>query len=102
MRDEFRDVYVLLRKMEGFEFDSLGYNICIHAFGCWGDLSLCLRLFDKMKVKSLGTRSFVPDLCTYNGLIPAMCSSGKVMDILIVLEEMKGSGHEPDAFSYRI
>lgn len=102
MKDEFRDVYNRLRKKEGFEFDTWGYNICIHGFGCWGDLPLCLRLFDEMKMKSLGTGSFGPDLCTYNSLIHAMCSAGKVKDALIVFEEMKGSGHDPDGFSYRI
>ncbi|XP_030528007.1 pentatricopeptide repeat-containing protein At4g01570 [Rhodamnia argentea] len=100
MRAEFRELFDKLRGKDGFELDAWGYNICIHAFGCWGDLPSCLRLFEEMKAKSLG--SFGPDLCTYNSLIQSLCLAGKVRDALIVWGEMKGSGHDPDAFTYRI
>ncbi|KAF8041555.1 hypothetical protein BT93_A0219 [Corymbia citriodora subsp. variegata] len=102
MRAEFREVFDKLRGKDGFELDAWGYNICIHAFGCWGDLPTSLHLFEEMKVRSLGSGSFGPDLCTYNSLIQALYLAGKVRDALIVWEEMKGSGHDPDAFTYRI
>ncbi|XP_058105136.1 pentatricopeptide repeat-containing protein At4g01570 [Magnolia sinica] len=98
MRDEFKRVYLKLRE-KGFGFDTWNYNICIHAFGCWGDLGFALQLFKEMKEKG---PSSSPDLCTYNSLIRVLCLVGKVGDALIVWEELKGSGHEPDAFSYRI
>jgi pentatricopeptide repeat protein len=98
MRVEFKDVFDRLRDKNRFEFDTWGYNICIHAFGCWGDLGTSLGLYKEMKEKiSLG-----PDLCTYNSLIHVLCLVGKVKDALIVWEELKGSGHEPDKFTYRI
>lgn len=96
MRLEFKRVFDKLRESSGFEFDTRGYNICIHAFGCWGDLGSSLSLFREMK-ETVG-----PDLCTYNSLILVLCFVGKVKDALVVWEELKGSGHEPDAFTYRI
>ncbi|KAH7519377.1 hypothetical protein FEM48_Zijuj08G0029600 [Ziziphus jujuba var. spinosa] len=96
MRLEFKQVFDKLRDGSGFEFDTWGYNICIHAFGCWGDLGSSLSLFREMK-ETVG-----PDLCTYNSLILVLCFVGKVKDALVVWEELKGSGHEPDAFTYRI
>lgn len=102
MRVEFKRVFDKLRENKGFEFDTWGYNICIHAFGCWGDLGTSLRLFKDMKEKSLGSGLFGPDLCSYNSLIHVLCLVGKVKDALIVYEELKVSGHEPDAFTYRI
>lgn len=102
MKVEFIDLLNKLREKEWFELDTCGYNICIHAFGCWGDSVTALKLFDEMKVKSLGSGSFGPDLCTYNSLIQVLCLSGKVKDALIVYEEMNGSGHEPDEYTYRI
>ncbi|XP_077247461.1 tetratricopeptide repeat (TPR)-like superfamily protein [Tasmannia lanceolata] len=92
MREEFRRVFEELRE-KGFGFDTWSYNICIYAFGCWGDLGLSLRLYKEMKEK---------DLCTYNSLIRVLCSVGKLNDALVVWEELKGSGHEPDKFTYRI
>ncbi|KAF8407390.1 hypothetical protein HHK36_006521 [Tetracentron sinense] len=101
MRAEFKRVLGKLRE-KGFGLDTWGYNICIHAFGCWADLDASLELFREMKEKSSGSASTGPDLCTYNSLIRVLCSVGKVKDALIVWEELKGSGHEPDAFTYRI
>ncbi|KAH7578141.1 hypothetical protein JRO89_XS01G0345500 [Xanthoceras sorbifolium] len=101
MRLEFKQVFDKLREKKGFEFDTCGYNICIHAFGCWADLCTSLRLFKEMKEKSLVRGSFDPDLCTYNSLIQVLCFVGKVKDALIVWEELKVSGHEPDEFTYR-
>ncbi|XP_015572450.1 pentatricopeptide repeat-containing protein At4g01570 [Ricinus communis] len=101
MRVEFKKVFDKLKGM-GFELDTWGYNICIHAFGCWSDLGTALRLFKEMKEKSKGFGSCCPDLCTYNSLIRLLCFSGKVKDALVVYEELKISGHEPDAFTYRI
>ncbi|KAF7843717.1 pentatricopeptide repeat-containing protein [Senna tora] len=104
MKVEFTRVFERLRNKKGFVFDNCGYNICIYAFGCWGDLSTPLSLFREMKEKeSDGSGSSVgPDLCTYNSLISVLCKVGKVNDALIVWEELKGSGHEPDEFTYRI
>lgn len=103
MRTEFRQVFDRLRDKNLFPLDSWGYNICIHAFGCWGDLATSLSLFKEMKERSLGSSgSYSPDLCTYNSLIHVLCLVGKVKDALVVWEELKGSGHEPDAFTYRI
>ncbi|KAK9910045.1 hypothetical protein M0R45_034022 [Rubus argutus] len=36
MRVEFKQVFDKLRGNKRFEMDTWGYNICIHAFGCWG------------------------------------------------------------------
>ncbi|KAJ6334772.1 hypothetical protein OIU76_007830 [Salix suchowensis] len=102
MRVEFKTVFAKLRGKRGFELNTWGYNICIHAFGCWGDLTTSLRLFKEMKEKSLASGSMDPDLCTYNSLIHVLCLVGKVKDAVIVYEELKVSGHEPDAFTYRI
>ncbi|XP_042492201.1 pentatricopeptide repeat-containing protein At4g01570 isoform X2 [Macadamia integrifolia] len=103
MRMEFRKVFEKVREKSGFVMDTRGYNICIHAFGCWGDLGTSLKLFKEMKEKALSSGgSPSPDLCTYNSLIHVLCLVGKVKDALIVWEELKGSGHEPDAFTYRI
>ncbi|GLT34256.1 hypothetical protein SLA2020_087800 [Shorea laevis] len=102
MRVEFKQVFDKLKEKKGFELDTWGYNICIHAFGCWGDLVTSLRLFKEMKEKSLTSGESGPDLCTYNSLIHVLCMVGKVEDALVVWEELKVSGHEPDAFTYRI
>ncbi|KAG7013843.1 Pentatricopeptide repeat-containing protein, partial [Cucurbita argyrosperma subsp. argyrosperma] len=102
MRFEFKKVFDKLRTIRSFEFNVCGYNICIHAFGCWGYLDTSLALFKEMKQRSLVSVSFGPDLCTYNSLIHVLCLVGKVNDALIVWEELKGSGHEPDAFTYRL
>lgn len=101
MKLEFKQVFDKLREKKGFEFNTCGYNICIHAFGCWGDLNTALRLFKEMKEKSLAGVSADPDLCTYNSLIQVLCFVGKVKDALVVWEELKVSGHEPDEFTYR-
>ncbi|KAI3934501.1 hypothetical protein MKW92_034875 [Papaver armeniacum] len=99
MRVEFKQVFEILRDKKGFELDTWGYNICIHALGCWGDLTTSLKLFKEMKEHNSGSSG--PDLCTYNSLIRVLCAVGKVKDALIVWEELKGSGHVPDAVSYR-
>ncbi|KAL8550966.1 hypothetical protein ACS0TY_000155 [Phlomoides rotata] len=100
MKDEFEQVFGKLRQTKLYPLDRWGYNICIHALGCWGDLSTALSLFKEMKEKS---GRFDPDLCTYNSLIHVLCFLGKVKDALIVWEELKvSSGHEPDAFTYRL
>ncbi|XP_061359204.1 pentatricopeptide repeat-containing protein At4g01570 [Gastrolobium bilobum] len=98
MKVEFKQVFQRLREKKGFSFDTWGYNICIHAFGCWGDLVNSLTLFKEMKDKEL----VGPDLCTYNSLITVLCKVGKVKDALVVWEELNGSGHEPDQFTYTI
>ncbi|XP_072066653.1 pentatricopeptide repeat-containing protein At4g01570-like [Arachis hypogaea] len=115
MKVEFKQVFDRLREKKGFYFDTWGYNICIYAFGCWGDLGASLTLFKEMKLKekekelldygSCGhTCSPVElDLCTYNSLISVLCKVGRVNDALKVFQELKeGSGHEPDEFTYRI
>lgn len=100
MRDEFMLVFCKLREKGLFPMDRWGYNICIHGFGCWGDLSTSLILFKEMKERS---GSFSPDLCTYNSLIQVLCLVGKLSDALTVWEELKGSsGLEPDLFTYRV
>ncbi|EXC13626.1 hypothetical protein L484_019583 [Morus notabilis] len=96
MRVEFKQVFDGIREKKGFGMNVWGYNICIHAFGFWGDLGTSLSLYREMKV-SVG-----PDLCTYNSLIHVLCFFGKVKDALVVYEELKGSGHQPDRFTYRI
>jgi pentatricopeptide repeat protein len=103
MRMEFKQVFDKLREKKRFQFDTWGYNVCIHAFGCWGDLATSLGLFKEMKEKSFGASGALdPDMCTYNSLIHVLCLVGKVKDALNVWEELKGSGHEPDEFTYRI
>ncbi|KAI3974363.1 hypothetical protein MKX01_031032 [Papaver californicum] len=92
MRVEFKQVFDILRDKKGFKLDTWGYNICIHEFGCWGDLTTSLKLFKEMKEHDSGSSG--PDLCTYNSLL---CGVGKVKDALIFWEELKGSGHYPDA-----
>ncbi|KZV51698.1 pentatricopeptide repeat-containing protein-like [Dorcoceras hygrometricum] len=100
MKDQFKQVFSKLRETSPYPLDRWGYNICIHAFGLWGDLVTALSLFKEMKEKG---GSFYPDLCTYNSLIHVLFSLGKVNDALIVWEELKGSsGHEPDAYTYQI
>ncbi|GKV49422.1 hypothetical protein SLEP1_g56172 [Rubroshorea leprosula] len=101
MRVEFKQVFDKWRENKRFDLDTWGYNICIHAFGCWADLVTSLRLFKEMKEKSLAYGESGPDLCTYNSLIHVLCMVGKVKDALVVWEELKVSGHEPDAFTYR-
>ncbi|EYU39754.1 hypothetical protein MIMGU_mgv1a001778mg [Erythranthe guttata] len=101
MKDEFKQVFAKLRKTKLYPLDRCGYNICIHTLGCWGDLSTSLNLFKEMKRET--NIRLNPDLCTYNSLIHVLCLLGKVKDALIVWEELKASsGHEPDAFTYRI
>ncbi|KAL7109550.1 hypothetical protein ACP275_06G182300 [Erythranthe tilingii] len=101
MKDEFKQVFARLRKTKLYPLDRCGYNICIHTLGCWGDLSTSLNLFKEMKRET--NIRLNPDLCTYNSLIHVLCFLGKVKDALIVWEELKASsGHEPDAFTYRI
>lgn len=100
MKEEFKKVFSSLRDNK-IALNTWGYNICIHSFGCWGDLETSLRLFREMKESSDGTCDG-PDLCTYNSLIHVLCLVGKVKDALIIWEELKYSGHEPDAFTYRI
>ncbi|XP_052196031.1 pentatricopeptide repeat-containing protein At4g01570 [Diospyros lotus] len=103
MKADFRRVFTKLRGKKHFGLDLWGYNICIHAFGSWGDLRMALGLFKEMKQRNQQCDgSFGPDLCTYNSLIHVLCLAGKVKDALIVWEELQGSGHEPDAFTYRI
>ncbi|KAL6504024.1 hypothetical protein OROGR_025947 [Orobanche gracilis] len=100
MKEEFRQVFRQLRGTRLYPLDRWGYNICIHTLGSWGDLNTALSLFKEMKAKS---GLFDPDLCTYNSLIHVLCLLGKMKDALIVWEELKNSsGHEPDAFTYRI
>ncbi|XP_071731573.1 pentatricopeptide repeat-containing protein At4g01570 [Rutidosis leptorrhynchoides] len=98
MQAEFRSVFDKLRVKKRFPVDLWGYNVCIHAFGNWGEMKTALNLFNEMKESS----TISPDLCTYNSLIHGLCSNGKVNDALIVWDELKSSGHEPDGFSYRI
>lgn len=100
MKDQFKQVFGKLRETKLYPLDRCGYNICIHTFGCWGDLVTALGLFKEMKEKC---GSFDPDLCSYNSLIHVLFLLGKVNDALIVWEELKGSsGHEPDAYTYQI
>ncbi|KAJ0536363.1 putative tetratricopeptide-like helical domain superfamily [Helianthus annuus] len=100
MRSEFRNVFNKCReKINNFPVDVWGYNVCIHAFGNWGELETSMNLFKEMKEKG---DPLAPDLCTYNSLIQSLCFNGKVNDALIVWEELKSSGHEPDEFTYRI
>ncbi|XP_057516372.1 pentatricopeptide repeat-containing protein At4g01570 [Amaranthus tricolor] len=99
MKEEFKKLFLSLRE-NNIGLDRWGYNICIHSFGCWGDLETSLRLFREMKESSTGTCD--PDLCTYNSLIHVLCLVGKVKDALSVWEDIKYSGHEPDTFTYRI
>ncbi|CAA7013062.1 unnamed protein product [Microthlaspi erraticum] len=100
MRLEFKTVYEKLKGMKRFKFDTWGYNICIHGFGCWGDLDAALSLFKEMKEVSGSCTG--PDICTYNSLIHVLCLAGKAKDALIVWDELKVSGHEPDNSTYRI
>ncbi|WOL11615.1 hypothetical protein Cni_G20379 [Canna indica] len=96
-RDDFRSLFDELSQ-KGFYFDTWTYNICIHAFGSWGHLSLALGLFKDMKSKE---PQVAPDLCTYNSVVGALCFAGKISDALIVYKEMKESGLEPDKFTYQ-
>lgn len=103
MKSEFRNVFDKCReKIKSFPDDVWGYNVCIHAFGNWGELETALNLFKEMKKKSGCFSYLAPDLCTYNSLIQSLCFNGKVNDALVVWEELKSSGHEPDDFTYRI
>ncbi|KAJ0052538.1 hypothetical protein Pint_00707 [Pistacia integerrima] len=90
MRVEFKQVFDALREKKGFEFDTCGYNICIHAFGFWGDLGTSLRLFKEMKEQGL-----VPDLHTYNSLIQ-LCREGHLEEALKLVEEIEGRGFVVD------
>ncbi|WJX75386.1 hypothetical protein P8452_58923 [Trifolium repens] len=99
MKEEFQNVFNTLRERKSFNFDSWGYNICIHAFGSWGDLATSMKLFNEMKEdKNL----FGPDMCTYNSVLSVLCKVGKINDALIVWDELKGCGYEPDEFTYTI
>ncbi|CAN8237801.1 unnamed protein product [Cochlearia groenlandica] len=104
MRLEFMRVFEKFKGVKGFRFDTWGYNICIHGFGCWGDLDCALSLFKEMKEEgSVVSGSCAgPDICTYNSLIHVLCLFGKAKDALIVWDELKVSGHEPDNSTYRI
>uniref|UniRef100_A0A7N0VEV0 Pentatricopeptide repeat-containing protein n=1 Tax=Kalanchoe fedtschenkoi TaxID=63787 RepID=A0A7N0VEV0_KALFE len=102
MKDEFRKVFDRLREIKSFSWNTRIYNVCIHAFGCWGDLNTSLTLFKEMKEKSLGDSACEHDLGTYNSLIHSLCLDGKIKDAISVFEELKVSGHEPDAVTYRI
>ncbi|KAM1845584.1 hypothetical protein ACFX13_019875 [Malus domestica] len=82
LRIELKQVFDKLRVSEGFEMDTWGYNICIHAFGCWGDLGTSLSLFREMKDSYLDYIG--PNLSTYNSLIHVLCLVGKVNDALTV------------------
>ncbi|CAL5191066.1 unnamed protein product [Lathyrus oleraceus] len=98
MKEEFRNVFDTLRERESFSFDSWGYNICIHAFGSWGDLVTSMTLFNEMKEdKNL----FGPDMCTYNTVLSVLCKIGKIDDAIVVWNELKECGYEPDEFTYR-
>ncbi|EPS65453.1 hypothetical protein M569_09325, partial [Genlisea aurea] len=100
MKNEFREVFAKLRETARYPSDRWGYNICIHSFGCWGDLSTALSLFKEMKDRG---GSVYPDLCTYNSLIQVFCSLGRLNDALVIWKELKNSsGYEPDRFTYRI
>ncbi|VFQ98397.1 unnamed protein product [Cuscuta campestris] len=101
MRAEFVHIFDKLRERKNpCPLDRWGYNICIHAFGLWGNLGISLILFKEMKERG---DAFAPDICTYNSLIQVLCMLGKVKDALIVWEELKNSlGLEPDYFTYRI
>lgn len=99
MKKEFENVFNRLRERKSFDFDLWGYNICIHAFGSWGDLVTSMKLFNEMKEdKNL----FGPDMCTYNSVLSVLCKVGKINDALIVWDELKGCGYEPDEFTYTI
>ncbi|XP_068650769.1 pentatricopeptide repeat-containing protein At4g01570 [Aristolochia californica] len=100
MKEDFRKVFQKLRDKD-VSFDTWGYNICIHAFGCWRDLGYSLRLYKEMREKGCST-SICPDLCTYNSLLQVLFLNGNVKDALIVWEELSNSGHEADEFTYRI
>ncbi|KAF9623566.1 hypothetical protein IFM89_003356 [Coptis chinensis] len=93
MKEEFKSVFEKLREKEGIELDTWGYNMCIHAFGCWGDFGTSLKLFKEMKEK--GERS-EPDLCTYNSLIHVLCAVGKVDDATRIFSKMQHNGIHPD------
>ncbi|XP_009111354.1 pentatricopeptide repeat-containing protein At4g01570 [Brassica rapa] len=94
MKEEFKTVYEKLKGIKRFRFDTCGYNICIHAFGTWGDLESSLSLFKEMNDDA--------DICTYNSLIHVLCLAGRVRDALAVWDELKVSGHEPDNSTYRV
>ncbi|KAK6942365.1 Pentatricopeptide repeat [Dillenia turbinata] len=98
LRSEFEKLFYRLRERANFRLDRWGYNICIHAFGIWGDIRASLDLFSEFKLLN----PFGPDLCTYNSLILGFCLVGRVKDGLNVFEELKGSAHEPDLITYRI
>ncbi|XP_042422189.1 pentatricopeptide repeat-containing protein At4g01570 [Zingiber officinale] len=95
-RDDFRSLFDELCQ-KGFLFDIWTYNICIHAFGSWGDLNLALGLFKELKTKE---PQVLPDLCTYNSILGSLCYVGKITDALIVYQEMKEGGLGPDKFTY--
>ncbi|GAB2229035.1 hypothetical protein Droror1_Dr00023170 [Drosera rotundifolia] len=102
MKEQFKAVFLKLRE-NMVVLDKWGFNICIHAFGCWGDMDMSLSLFKEMKDRSYGSDSHGgPDLCTYNSLIRVLFSVGRAKDALAIFEELKGSGHETDAFTYRM
>ncbi|XP_047330990.1 pentatricopeptide repeat-containing protein At4g01570-like [Impatiens glandulifera] len=97
MKKELIQVFNKLRTKRHFKLDWLGYNICIHAFGCcWGDLEMSMRLFEKMKDEGY---SLDPDLFTFNSLIHALCLANRMRYAIMVWEE---SCHETDAYTYRI
>lgn len=98
-KEDFRKVFDKLRESTSFSWNTRIYNVCIYAFGCWGDLNTALILFKEMKQKG---GDCDPDLCTYNSLVHSLCLDGKVKEAIAVYEELKVSGHEPDGSTYRI
>ncbi|KAL9360187.1 hypothetical protein Peur_048310 [Populus x canadensis] len=110
MKVEFKTVFAKLRGKGGFELNTWGYNICIHAFGCWGDLTASLRLFKEMKEKSLASGAeagynlfcglkkkgqFV-DAVTYSIVVLLLCRKGHLEEALHLVEEMEGRGFVVD------
>ncbi|CAN6710638.1 unnamed protein product [Malus baccata var. baccata] len=76
MRVEFKQDFDKLReRVKGLRWILGGYNICIHAFGCWGDLGTSLSLFREMKNSNLDYVGL--DLSTCNSLIHVFCLVGR-------------------------
>ncbi|CAM8997744.1 unnamed protein product [Rhodiola kirilowii] len=101
-KEDFKKMFDKLRETKSFSWSTKVYNVCIHAFGCWGELNTSLILFKEMKEKCSSHGACDPDLCTYNSLIQSLCLDGKLKDAISVYEELKVSGHEPDGCTYRI
>ncbi|KAL9397134.1 hypothetical protein Peur_011387 [Populus x canadensis] len=117
MKVEFKTVFAKLRGKGGFELNTWGYNICIHAFGCWGDLTTSLRLFKEMKEKSLASGK-VMEACqlfekmvqdgvrascwTYSILIDGLCKNGRAEAGYNLFCGLKKKGQFVDAVTYSI